>query len=285
MCYNTWQLLGDNMEKLLHILKLNELDLKNEIYKYLIEKRMSPVYKDGFVYAKGEIPILLVAHMDTVFLEPPKNLYYDKKFDEIFSYGGGIGGDDRCGVYAIIKILEEFKTHVLFTEAEEIGGIGAKKAIEKLEKPDVKYIIEFDRRGSNDCIFYECGNKDFINYVESFGFVINYGTFSDISILGSKWDIAAVNLSIGYYNEHTNEEFIRFKELENNIERAKLMIKKNQAAKYFDYQQLNPKSYFQFQYRGKITEINEHLEEYDDTKKQKKLKFIKQKMDNKKRDK
>lgn len=226
------------MEKLAHLLKLTQEELKTFLYKYLKEKNMLTIFDDGYIYVEGNIPILLVAHMDTVFDEPPKNLYYDRKNDKIFSREGGIGGDDRCGVYAIMKILEQFRPHVLFTEDEEIGGVGAEKTVEKLPKPNVKYIIEFDRRGSNDCVFYDCGNDEFMHYVESFGFVTEYGTFSDISVLGSAWDIGAVNLSSGYYNEHTKNEYIKFKELEHNINRVKSMLKKHKKAPYFDYQEI-----------------------------------------------
>lgn len=236
------------MEELIYLLKLTQAELKIILYNYLVEKKMLPVFEDGFVYAKGNIPILLVAHMDTVFDEPTKELCYDKRKDEIFSYDGGIGGDDRCGVYAIMKILEELRPHVLFTEDEEIGGVGAEKTVEKLPKPDVKYIIEFDRRGSNDCVFYDCGNDEFIDYIESFGFVTDFGTFSDISVLGSYWDIAAVNLSSGYYNEHTEKEYIKFKKLQNNINRVKTMLKKHKKAQYFDYQEIKytPQGYSLF---------------------------------------
>jgi len=225
------------MEQLINILKLNENELKFVLYNYLIKNDMSPVFEDGFIYSKGNVPILLVAHMDTVFDEPQKDFFYDKNEDKLFSFNGGIGGDDRCGVYAIMKIIKELKPHVLFTEEEEYGGVGAIKAVKKLDKPDVKYIIEFDRSGNNDCVFYECGNEEFINYIESFGFITNYGTFSDISILGSEWDIAAVNLSSGYYNEHTNVEYIKFRELEHNINRVKLMLKQHENVNYFDYQE------------------------------------------------
>ena len=226
------------MRLLSYILKLSQDELKTVVYNYLEEKNMSPIWEDGFVYAKGNIPILLVAHMDTVFDKPPKDLYYDVKSDKIFSYEGGIGGDDRCGVYAIIKILEELKPYVLFTEDEEFGCLGALKAVKKIMKPNVKYIIEFDRMGGNDCVFYDCGNNNFMDYIESFGFKTNCGTYSDISVLGSSWNIAAVNLSSGYYNEHTSDEYIIFKELEFNIERVKLMLKKYRKAKYFDYQDI-----------------------------------------------
>ena len=35
---------------------------------------------------------------------------------------------------------------------------------------DLKYIIELDRRGSDDCVFYQCDNHEFDAYVEKFGF-------------------------------------------------------------------------------------------------------------------
>ena len=226
------------MRKLAHLLKLTKEELKVEIYNYLRQKKMNPIYEDGFVYAEGDIPILLVAHMDTVFDVPPKRIFYSNKEDKIFNPDGGLGGDDRCGVYAIMRLLEKYRPHVLFTEDEEIGCIGARKTVDKLPKPNVKYIIELDRRGSNDCVFYECGNDDFIDYVESFGFKTDYGTCSDISVLGSEWDIAAVNLSSGYYHEHTKEEYVIFNQLLNNINRVASMLNAYEKAPYFDYQEI-----------------------------------------------
>lgn len=226
------------MEKLEQLLKLTQEELKVKAYNYLRQKNMKPICEDGFVYAEGEIPILLVAHMDTVFNKPPKRLFYNMKEDKIFNPNGGLGGDDRCGVYAIMKLLEKYRPHVLFTEDEEIGCIGAVKAANKLSKPNVKYIIEFDRRGSNDCVFYDCGNEEFMNYIESFGFVTNYGTCSDISVLGGKWNIASVNLSSGYYHEHTEKEYIIFRELIKTINRVEKMLNMYKKAPYFDYQEI-----------------------------------------------
>lgn len=224
------------MEKLLHLLRLTQNELKREVYHILKEKKMNPIYKDGFVYAEGDIPILLVAHMDTVFKKPPAKIIYNEKKDLIYNPHGGLGGDDRCGVYAILKLLEKYKPHILFTEDEEIGCIGAYKAVDTLPKPNIKFIIEIDRKGSNDCVFYECGNESFIKYIEAFGFKSAKGTCSDISVLGSVWDIAAVNISSGYYNEHTSREFVIFKELQNNIKRISIILERHKSAPYFDYQ-------------------------------------------------
>lgn len=224
------------MDELVNLLKMTELELKEYVYNYLVDRNMKPIKRDGFVYAKGKIPILLVAHLDTVFKVPEIILCDEKSQTMRANYG--LGGDDRCGVFGILKILEELQPHVLFTEKEEIGGIGAKKAIAKLKRPNVKYIIELDRHGKNDCVFYDCGNLEFIKYIESFRFNTECGTFSDISLLGPAWDIAAVNLSCGYYNEHTSYEYINFKELVENLERVKIMLQKCSEINYFDYQEL-----------------------------------------------
>ena len=226
------------MEKLAYLLNLTQAELKEFLYNYLTEFNMSPISDDGFLYAEGNIPILLVAHMDTVFEEIPKNLVYKKYTDKIYNTIGGLGGDDRCGIYAIMELLKKHRPHVLFTEDEELGCIGAIKVVEKLNRPNVKYIIEFDRKGKKDCVFYECGNIDFINYVESFGFKTNYGTYSDISIIGKYWDIASVNLSCGYYNEHTEKEYIIFNQLLKTINRANSIITEIKKAPYFDYQEI-----------------------------------------------
>lgn len=223
------------MNELINLLKLSEFKLKIKLYKHLKQKNYNPIFKNGYLYAKGDIPILLVSHMDTVLDSPPKKFYYNEESDILYS-NYGIGGDDRCGVYAILKIIEEYHPHILFTEKEEIGCIGAIKTIKTLPRPNVKYIIEIDRRGNNDCVFYDCNNQEFIQYIESFGFKTAEGIFSDISILGPYWDIATVNLSGAYYNEHTDEEYIKFKELENIIERIKNIIASHQNTKYYDYQ-------------------------------------------------
>ena len=151
------------MKDLEYLLKLDENELKNELYEYLINMKMNPQKEDGFIYVKGDIPVLLVAHMDTVCLSTPTNIIYQQELDKIYNPNGILGGDDRCGIYIILELLKKYRPYVLFTEDEEKECIGAKKAVNKISIPDVKYIIEFDRRGQNDCVFYECDNKEFIN--------------------------------------------------------------------------------------------------------------------------
>ena len=141
----------------------------------------------------------------------------------------GIGGDDRCGVFALLKAYEsaQIKPFLLFTCDEEIGGIGASYFCDcfhsKLLPSDLdklKLIIEIDRKGFNDAVYYDCNNPDFENYISSKGFKTAIGSFSDISIIAPELGIAAVNLSSGYYNPHTLHEFIHLQHLYSTIDKV-----------------------------------------------------------------
>lgn len=156
----------------------------------------------------------------------------------------GIGGDDRCGVYALAKIheLSEVKPYLLFTCDEEIGGIGAewfcKAHNDKRLPPELdtlKFIIEIDRRGSNDAVFYDCANPDFEEYILSSGFELAHGSFSDISFIAPELGVAAVNLSSGYHNPHTLHEYINRAELEHTIQRVIQIIKELDGLPRFEY--------------------------------------------------
>ena len=84
----------------------------------------------------------------------------------------------------------------------------------------LKLIIEIDRRGSNDAVFYQCANLDFEKYITGKGFKVAQGSFSDISLIAPELGIAAVNLSSGYYNAHSLHEYIIRSELESTIEKV-----------------------------------------------------------------
>lgn len=222
------------------ILKMTQKELKSfcafELRKYY--KKIDNRKK--FIYCKGELPVLMVAHLDTVHKETPKDIFHDQEQNVMWS-PQGIGGDDRCGIYAILTLLKRgLRPHVLFTCDEEIGGVGASEFSKSgIPLDNVKYLIELDRRGEKDMVFYECGNEDFINYVESFGFEEDYGSFSDICYISPVYDLASVNLSIGYYNEHQLQEHIKLNHMMTTIDKVEAMLKDStQLEEPFDYQEV-----------------------------------------------
>ena len=212
-----------DVRELKDIIQMNQATLKEYLDLHLQDLGYTTVNKKGFLYAEGDIPVLLAAHLDTVHSEKAEIICFSEDMRYVMS-PQGIGGDDRCGVYMIMQLIRDYKCHVLFCEDEEVGGRGANKFVASKLKPKVNFIVEMDRRGSNDAVFYHCDNPDFTDFVLSFGFEENHGTFSDISVIAPSLNTAAVNISAGYYNEHRLFEYIDMLAVENNIRRIGEMI-------------------------------------------------------------
>lgn len=211
-----------NFNGFITILQSNLFDILDwsvyHLKKYFNE---SIFHNDNYVFAKGTLPVCLVAHLDTVYKTPPTTIL--KSLDgNIMSSLEGIGGDDRCGIYTILCILETLYQEnskgeypsILFTVDEEIGCIGAKEAAKEIKNDSsaFNFLIELDRRGSNDMVFYTTNNSEFETFIGKFGFKKANGSSSDIKYLEQEWNVAASNLSIGYFNEHQKQsEYINLK--------------------------------------------------------------------------
>ena len=183
--------------------------------------------------------VLLVAHADTVFTIYPDNEKQHEFFiDEGDIYrsledDAGIGADDRAGC-AILWLLKDLGHSLLITNNEEIGSVGAqnirdyhKELFEELNNH--QYMIEFDRRDSCDYKVYDIPvTEDFKRFIEiNTGYKEADRHFStDIKILCDK--ICGVNLSIGYYYEHTEWENLKFHEWEKTLHMARKMLEPEQ---------------------------------------------------------
>jgi hypothetical protein len=96
----------------------------------------------------------------------------------------------------------------------------------------LKFIIELDRRGTNDCVFYDCANEKFVEYISSFGFTEAFGTFSDICEICPVWGVAGVNLSVGYQNEHSYGELLYIEPWFDTIEKVKKILQDSNAPRF-----------------------------------------------------
>lgn len=219
------------------ICSLSQDSLLQAMDKYLKKYYKTVHTTKEFIYAVGDIPVALTAHMDTVFPKQPANLFYDRKKNVMWAVGGA-GFDDKAGVFSILQIIKSgYRPTILLTTDEEIGAIGASALVEAFPEPasELKYIIELDRRGANDCVFYDCANKKFEEYVESFGFVTSFGSFSDISVICPSWGVAGVNLSCGYECEHSQSEHLYVGHMLDTIKKVKLMLDGAESAEHFEY--------------------------------------------------
>lgn len=215
--------------------------IKKVWISYLQSKNFKRVhYTDNYIIAEGDLPLCLIAHMDTVFkYQPAVNSFFYDADKEVLWYPFGAGFDDRAGIAAIYEIIESgYRPSIILTDGEERGCIGSSALINNIPKcpfKDCRCLIQLDRTHKQDMVFYDCGNVDFIKYIGKFGFKEDFGTFSDISILAPAWDIAAVNLSVGYYLEHSASEYLNLRELKGTIKKVKKILDKSQDMPFFPY--------------------------------------------------
>lgn len=207
---------------------------KSAIKTYGKEKISGPM--SWLIIPKGsDNKICLVAHIDRVFenLQQKKILKIGHGEKSKWFSPSGIGGDDRCGVYALIHIYrtlpEAHRPFLLFTHYEETGMFGAEQAVKDFgdELKDVKFFIELDRQGKDEMVFYnewskdEEDHEDFQTHVGRYGFKKERGFSSDIRILGRHFKKASVNLSVGYMNQHKKDEYVIVKHLMDTIKKVK----------------------------------------------------------------
>lgn len=221
------------------VLVLHDNKLKKYIKKTLKKGEYDAIIegKDFMFFPQKNARLLLVSHLDTIHQDKINNsddIYYNNKKRTITATQG-IGGDDRCGVYALLKVALENnnKPSILFCDKEEIGGLGASEFIDYLEDNNncelvnnftgnLCKIIECDKAGFKTITRYDDENDELINEFIKLGFKDVGGSFSDISIIAPALKISAVNIGVGYYNPHTQHEIINVDEL---LETINILIK------------------------------------------------------------
>jgi tripeptide aminopeptidase len=150
----------------------------------------------------------------------------------------GIGGDDKCGVFACLTLLSELPNlKAAFFVSEETGCHGSKKADPDFFK-NVGYAIQFDAP-ENWMITETCfGHKLFDRDGEFFNKIdlvltesmnnedMEYMShpYTDVYALRNKFNFSCINFSIGYYDYHTRNEYVVIEDVFNGIEIGKKMI-------------------------------------------------------------
>ncbi len=181
---------------------------------------------ERFLYVRGSRSnkVLLVAHADTVW---DREYGYDpgrthkikiedgniRAVNEEF----GLGADDRAGC-AMLWPLKDLGHSLLVTNGEEKGQLGSSwlmddnKDIAEEINQDHQFVIQLDRCNGKDFKCYDVGTDEFRYYVaEKTGYSQpKPGSSTNIRTLCR--DITGVNLSVGYHNEHHENEYLSLAE-------------------------------------------------------------------------
>lgn len=231
------------MKELIDILKMTQSELHNYVTQELDNLGIRYIQKFGSYIMSQKIkgPLCFVAHMDTVGLRPPTDI---KMKDGRISLnkkdqkdGLVLGGDDRCGVYLILKILKEYKnSSFIFTWNEEVGGVGVKTLINDFDRDHfkkVKLFIELDRKGNMEYVVYSNDSDKVNSWCESFGLRKSFGSYSDVYDITKAYKIPHINVGCGYYHAHTRNEYIVYEHVEKTFSVIIKMINNPIKRRYY----------------------------------------------------
>ena len=241
----------------------NELDTIPGVSYYRDD--MMNIYATKGELNEGEYYPMFIAHTDTVHHKVDKivvkeeNLIrpntFGKKFDEVkvpclkaYTEDGkptGIGGDDKCGIFICLELLKTLdKVKIGLFVSEETGCHGSSKCDEKFLQ-DVGYITQYDAPGnhliSEICSgvrLFERDGEFFTKTLKVIGdgfeneMLIQSHPYTDISQLKTKIDVSCINMSCGYYNMHSNQEFVSIEDVERSILIGQNMVKELGYKKY-----------------------------------------------------
>lgn len=132
----------------------------------------------------------------------------------------GTGGDDKCGIAITLQLLkDEPNMKAVFFLDEEVGCLGSSKLDVDFFN-DCLFVLQCDRRGSNDFVNKISGTK---LYDDNFSQAIKYlldkysrvevgGGMTDVLEIAYVTDLPVANMSCGYYNPHTDQEYINIED-------------------------------------------------------------------------
>jgi len=177
----------------------------------------------------------IVSHLDTVHSRVENRKIY-KQGDILFAFGNhinstykdwsqcGVNGDDSVGVYLCLHaLLEEDDLKVVFFLNEEIGRLGSNQCDITFFK-DCNLVLQPDRKGNSDFINISAGiemcSKEFLELIKDdlteHKYKVATGVATDVDVLKKRGvDVCCANISCGYYEAHTDNEYVSLKDIAN----------------------------------------------------------------------
>lgn len=222
---------------LIELYKIPTHTSSNDIKKKIVS--MIPDYEwrtdeAGNLYGshpKSTSRVALSAHLDMV--KTGKDIKYVVNtngilfgIDESFR-PTSLGADDKNGLWCIIKASQhKSKPHIVLFEKEEVGRVGS-QACNKSWFNDKDYCIVIDRKGDKE-IIVEGFRGQYTHLLGPMFKQVNpewkfeKGLSCDADSIRDSIDV--INISCGYYNAHTKDEYTVLEELEETLNAVTRML-------------------------------------------------------------
>lgn len=202
------------------------------IKKYIDSLKGVKRDKYGNFYLKvGKAPnTLFTAHTDTVHNKDGMQRV-STEGHKVFTTDKDstcLGADDGLGIYIMLEMIEaKVEGYYAFFREEEIGGQGSSYAVDQFVDGvksfrflmKVNKVISFDRKDTNSIITHQgercCSNAFTDSLAQAF---VTYGVVMEGDDTGSFTDSLnfnevvpeCTNLSVGYYHQHSKNEYVDF---------------------------------------------------------------------------
>ena len=172
----------------------------------------------NYFYEIGESKTVFTSHLDTVS-DKYKKVKHVIKDNMIMTDGKStLGADDKAGVTIMLwMILNNVPGIYYFFIGEEVGCVGSSAAAKDIKFLDYKRMISFDRRDTNSVITFQsfgrsCSNEfadalcDELNLYNDLDYIKDDGGIFTDSAEFMEIIPECSNISVGYYNEHSEKE-------------------------------------------------------------------------------
>jgi di/tripeptidase len=138
----------------------------------------------------------------------------------------GLGGDDLAGVFICLQLIEHFDIiKCAFFVQEEYGCIGSQNC-DRVFFNDVGFAVQFDAPGNKwytetllGIKIFNDGFDDVVKPVLEKYNVNNYShdPYTDVLSIRDNFDICCANLPTGYYDYHTDQDYVKIEDVDKSI--------------------------------------------------------------------
>lgn len=190
--------------------------------------------KYGNMYVtKGQGPYpAMVCHTDTVHHIRKAKIECCRVGDNLIAVDTkdveqiGTGGDDKVGIHITLELLKSRDNmKAAFFLDEEVGCVGSSQADFSFFD-DCLFVLECDRRGATDFVnsisgikLYDQNFSDAIKPIlKKYGRQEVSGGLTDVLEIAYATDLPVANMSCGYYEPHTDYEYINITDVINTFE-------------------------------------------------------------------
>tara|TARA_R110000851_G_scaffold330328_3_gene503054 strand:- start:1019 stop:2206 length:1188 start_codon:yes stop_codon:yes gene_type:complete len=199
------------------------IDFVKDIPNCVLYKNQGNLY---VTRGQADLYPCVVAHTDTVH-DIHDEFHVKRHKDVLYAINQdyrrvGIGGDDKVGIFVALEVLLSNPIcKVAFFRDEEVGCVGSTLADMEFFD-DVSLVMQCDRQGYKDFVsnifytdLYDSKFREAVNPILSLhGKVESDGGLTDVyQLTENGLGVACANMSCGYYDPHSDNEYIVISEV------------------------------------------------------------------------